>query len=69
MLYFFDTHTFLMPFCDVCCAGVDSVDCTGLNTVIPGKTKLPLSHLVTLHCTWHSFQYFLRYRKQPVRKV
>ena len=27
-------------------AGVETVDCEGLNTVIPGKTKLPLSHQV-----------------------
>ena len=26
--------------------GVETVDCEGLNTVIPGKTKLPLSHQV-----------------------
>ena len=26
--------------------GVSTVDCSGLDTVIPGKTKLPPTHLV-----------------------
>merc|ERR1712080_142306 len=35
--------------CQAQCAGVSTVDCTGLQTVIPGKTKLPLSHLLPAH--------------------
>ena len=37
-------------------AGVETVDCEGLNTVIPGKTKLPLSHQVHIIINfefWH----------------
>jgi len=30
--------------CQAVCAGVTPVSCTGLQTVIPGKTKLPPSH-------------------------
>merc|ERR1711971_520282 len=30
--------------CQAECAGVSPVPCTGLQTVIPGKTKLPPSH-------------------------
>merc|ERR1719187_914664 len=35
--------------CQAHCAGVETVDCEGLNTVIPGKTKLPLSHQLPAH--------------------
>merc|ERR1712203_232676 len=35
--------------CQAQCAGVETVDCEGLNTVIPGKTKLPLSHQLPAH--------------------
>merc|ERR1712210_220058 len=35
--------------CQAHCAGVETVDCKGLNTVIPGKTKLPLSHQLPAH--------------------
>merc|ERR1711899_365246 len=43
-----------LNFCDAVCSGEElsssnQGSCEGLNTVIPGKTKLPLSHQLPAH--------------------